>query len=103
MEYCEGWNFGPKMDAIVPVWDIATMLIKEMGKGELLDQTDPNAPHEANLLMLDITKAQTSLGWQPRLSTTEAIALTADWYKRYQSEDVYQLCVEEIKSFSTNR
>lgn len=100
-EYCEGWNFGPKMDAIVPVWDVATMLTKEMGKGELLDQTDPNAPHEANLLMLDIAKAQTRLGWQPRLSTAEAIALTADWYKRYQSEDVYQLCVEEIKSFTT--
>lgn len=102
-EYCEGWNFGPKMDAVVPVWDVATMLTKEMGKGELLDQTDPNAPHEANLLMLGIAKAQTRLGWQPRLSTAEAIALTADWYKRYQIEDVYSLCVEEIKSFSSER
>ncbi len=100
-QYCEGWNFGPQMDAVVPVWDVATMLTKEMDNSELLDQTDPNAPHEANLLMLDITKAQTRLGWQPRLSTAEAIALTADWYKRYQSEDVYQLCVEEIKSFTT--
>lgn len=99
-EYCEGWNFGPKMDAVVPVWDVATMLTKEMERGELLDQTDPNAPHEANLLMLDITKAQTRLGWKPRLSTAEAIALTADWYKRYQSENVYDLCKEEIKKFS---
>lgn len=98
-EYCEGWNFGPKMDAVVPVWDVATMLIKEYGKGSLLDQTDPNAPHEANLLMLDITKAQTRLGWTPRLSTLEAIALTADWYKRYQRGDVYQLCVEEIMKY----
>lgn len=100
-EYCEGWNFGPKMDAVVPVWDVATMLTKAYGKGELLDQTDPNAPHEANLLMLDITKAQTRLGWLPRLTTAEAIALTADWYKRYQSEDVYQLCVEEIKKYKS--
>lgn len=99
--YCEGWNFGPKMDAVVPVWDVATMLTKAYGKGELLDQTDPNAPHEANLLMLDITKAQTRLGWLPRLTTAEAIALTADWYKRYQSEDVYQLCVEEIKKYKS--
>ena len=87
------------MDAVVPVWDVATMLTKEYGKGELLDKTEPNAPHEANLLMLDITKAQTRLGWTPRLSTAEAIALTADWYKRYQKEDVYQLCVEEIEKF----
>ena len=51
--------------------------------------------------MLDIAKAQTRLGWTPRLTTAEAIALTADWYKRYQSEDVYQLCAEEIQSFTT--
>ena len=98
--YCEGWNFGPKMDAVVPVWDVATMLTKAYGKGELLDQTEPNAPHEANLLMLDITKAQTRLGWQPTLTTQQAIELTADWYKRYAREDVYALCVEEIKRFA---
>lgn len=101
--YCEGWNFGPKMDAVVPVWDVASMLTIEIGRGELLDQTDSTAPHEANLLMLDITKAQTRLGWKPRMSTVEAIALTADWYKRYQKGNVYNLCVEEINSFSTDR
>ena len=97
--YCDGWNFGPKMDAVVPVWDVATMLTESYGKGELLDQTEPNAPHEANLLMLNITKAQTRLGWQPRLTTQEAIALTVDWYKGYRNEDVYALCIEEIKKF----
>ena len=102
-EYCEGWNFGPKMDAVVPVWDVATMLTKEMGRGELLDQTDPNAPHEANLLMLDVTKAQTRLGWMPRLSIAEAIALTVDWYERYQTEGVCELCVEEIKKYFTEK
>ena len=101
MKYCEGWNFGPKMDAVVPVWNVATMLTEAYGKGELLDQTDPNAVHEANLLMLDITKAQTRLGWQPKLSTKAAIELTADWYKRYQKEDVYELCVEEIRKYVT--
>lgn len=98
-KYCEGWNFGPEMDAVVPVWDVATMLTKEMGRGELLDQTDPNAPHEANLLMLDITKAQTRLGWEPKMTTAEAIALTADWYTRYQSEDASQISVEEIEKY----
>ena len=102
-KFCEGWNFGPKMDAVVPVWDVATMLTEAYGKGELLDQTEPNAPHEANLLMLDITKAQSRLGWEPRLLTTEAIALTTDWYKWYQKEDVYQLCVDEIKSFTSDK
>ncbi len=98
-KFCEGWNFGPQMDAVVPVWDVATMLTEAYGKGELLDQTDPNAVHEANLLMLDITKAQTRLGWQPKLSTKEAIELTAKWYNHYQNEDVYRLCVEMIEKY----
>lgn len=98
-QYCEGWNFGPKMDAVVPVWDVATMLTEAYGKGELLDQTEPNAPHEANLLMLDITKAKTRLGWEPRLCTKAAIELTADWYSRYQCENVDNLCVEEISKY----
>lgn len=97
--YCEGWNFGPKMDAVVPVWDVATMLTKAYGKGELLDQTDSNAVHEANLLMLDITKAKARLGWKPRLNTREAIELTVDWYKRYRTEDAYQISVKEIEKF----
>lgn len=98
--YCEGWNFGPKMDSVVPVWDVAAMLTEVYGKGSLHDQTESNAPHEAYLLMLDITKAQTRLGWQPKLTTKEAIELTVDWYKRYQTEDVYQICKDEILIYS---
>lgn len=98
-EYCEGWNFGPKMDAIVPVWEVANALVKSYGKGALIDQTDSNALHEANLLMLDVTKVEQRLGWKPILTTKESIALTADWYKRYDCENVYKLCVEEIELY----
>jgi CDP-glucose 4,6-dehydratase len=98
-EYCEGWNFGPKKDVVVPVWDVANDLVKLYGKGLLIDQTDPNAAHEANLLMLDSSKAFTRLNWCPYLRTRESIALTVDWYKRYRDKDVYELCVDEIKMF----
>ena len=68
-------------------------------KPSLLDQTEPNAVHEANLLMLDITKAGERLGWKPYMTTNECIRLTADWYMRYTTEDVYELCVEEIGNY----
>lgn len=99
-KYCEGWNFGPQMDAVVPVWDVASMLVSSYGKGSLLDQTDLNAVHEANLLMLNITKAGERLGWFPKMNTEECISLTADWYKRYASENVYELCIEEIIKYT---
>ena len=98
-KYCEGWNFGPRAESITPVWDVATMLTKYYGKGVLKDVSDPNALHEANLLMLDISKAKFQLGWEPRTNIEQCCQLTADWYKRYKSEDVYKLCVEQIKTF----
>lgn len=98
-KYCEGWNFGPRAESISTVWEVASKLIANYGKGELKDMSDPNAVHEANLLMLDISKAKFKLGWEPRMNIDQCATLIADWYKRYKSEDVYNLCVEEIEKF----
>lgn len=98
-EYCEGWNFGPEQESVLTVWEVATAMIKNFGYGELKDVSDPNALHEANLLMLDITKAKGRLGWKPRLNAKQCAILTSDWYKRYKGMDVYQLDIEEIASF----
>jgi len=97
--YCEGWNFGPESESVLTVWEVASAMIKNFGFGELKDVSDPNALHEANLLMLDITKAKTRLGWKPRLDATQCAILTSDWYKRYQKEDVYSICIDEIEKF----
>lgn len=98
-KYCEGWNFGPRTESIANVWDVATKLINNYGKGELKDVSDPNALHEAKLLMLDINKAHFKLGWEPRMNIDQCMAMVAEWYKRYQGEDVYNLCVEQINKY----
>lgn len=100
-QYCEGYNFGPTLDAIVPVWDVATMVTKFYGSGGLKDSSNPNALHEAKLLLLDITKARFELDWKPTLTIENSIELTTEWYKRYKNEDVYNLCLEQIKKFCT--
>lgn len=98
--YCEGWNFGPETSGITTVWEVAEAVVKAYGKGSLQDLSDPNALHEAKLLTLDISKARYRLGWRPRLDMERTIAMTAEWYKRYRSEDVYSLCVEQIRRYS---
>ena len=98
-DYCEGWNFGPESENIMTVWDVATEIVDCFGIGKLRNVSCSDAPHEANLLMLNINKAKTRLGWHPRLSAKQTIEITADWYKRYNTEDVYKLCVEEISKF----
>lgn len=100
MKYCEGWNFGPNLDAIVNVWEVAEKIVKDYGKGNLKDTSDPNALHEAKLLLLDITKSRFELGWKPTLTIDKSVELTTEWYKRYLNEDVYKLCVEQINKFS---
>lgn len=84
------------------VWEVATAIIGNFGFGELNDVSDPNALHEANLLMLNINKAKSRLGWAPRLNANQTAVLTSDWYKRYKTENVYDLCIEEINSFLRN-
>ncbi len=97
--YCEGWNFGPRQESVTPVWDVAKMIVKYYGQGELKDVSNPNALHEANLLMLDITKAHLRLGWQPRTTIEQCCKMTAEWYKRFRSENVFDLCSEQINTF----
>ncbi len=98
-EYCEGWNFGPRGESISTVWEVASKVIENYGKGELRDLSDPNALHEAKLLMLDISKAKFKLGWEPRLNIDQTVALTTEWYKKYQDENVLDLCVSQINHY----
>lgn len=98
-KYCEGWNFGPHAESISTVWDVATKVVENYGKGELRDLSDPNALHEANLLMLDVSKAKFQLGWEPRMNIEQTVELTVEWYRRYQKEKAYSICVDQIINF----
>lgn len=98
-DFAEAWNFGPNQESITDVWTVATKLTEAYGTGSLKDASDPDAPHEAKLLTLDISKARRRLGWQPRLTIDESIRLTVDWYRRYRTENVYDLCMEQISYY----
>lgn len=98
-KYCEGWNFGPKVESVTTVWDVASGIIEAYGYGEIRDVSDPKALHEAQLLMLDINKAKFQLGWEPKMNIRLTISLTSDWYKRYKATNVYDLCIEQINKY----
>ena len=101
-EYCEAWNFGPRMESISTVKEVAEKVISNYGKGGLNLPPEgeiKGALHEAKLLMLDISKANFRLGWKPFLDIKQTIAMTVDWYKRYQSEDPYSLTLSQITDY----
>lgn len=99
ISYCEGWNFGPNPESISTVWDVATKVVERYGKGTLKDVSDPKSPHEAKLLTLDISKARQRLGWTPRLTLDQSIALTVDWYKKYNADPCINLCILQVGTF----
>ena len=102
-QYCEGWNFGPRAESITMVWEVATKVIENYGSGELRDLSDPNALHEAKLLMLDISKAKFRLGWEPRMNIDQTVRLTVEWYKKYSKEKVMPLCLNQIEKYLANK
>jgi CDP-glucose 4,6-dehydratase len=103
IKYADAWNFGPAMDSVLPVWDIAQMVIKKYGRGELKDITDKESLHEAKLLALDTAKARYELKWSPKWDIHTAIEKTVEWYTRYQEDDVYQLCLKQITDYNDDK
>lgn len=98
-EYAEAWNFGPPMEAVIPVWDIAQKVIHFYGKGDIKDVSTTTQPHEARLLALDITKAMSRLSWRPVLSVDTMVEMTTEWYQTYQDQDVYTLNQHQIERY----
>ncbi len=97
--YDEAWNFGPYLQSILPVSDLVERFLKQFGRGDWRDVSDPSRPHEAKLLMLDISKAIYRLGWRPVLTFEETVELTVDWYLEYKHRAVLDICQEQIERY----
>ena len=98
-KYAEGFNLGPNEDSVLTVAEVAQLAVKEYGKGSVKVHKRDDL-HEANLLMLDITKAKQVLGWLPTYTAQEAVAKTIVWYKRfYQGEPMLAFTLQQIHEY----
>lgn len=94
-----GFNFGPDPAANRSVQELVVELLKH-ASGRWVDRTEPNAPHEAGLLNLDIAKARELLGWHPRWDFAQTIAATAAWYQAvHHGADPLSLTQAQLKEF----
>ncbi len=83
--FAGAWNFGPAASQAV---DVETLARAIMSCSTALDLpirfgAEVDAPHEAGMLRLDSSKAEAELGWSPRLSVDQTLAMTADWYAAF--------------------
>ena len=88
----EGYNFGPQSESNLQVGDIVKLSHHywEDIKVDFSKNTDEH--HEANLLMLDCSKANKILKWKAVWGIDQTIGKTINWYKAYyQKNEVVSL------------
>jgi CDP-glucose 4,6-dehydratase len=79
----QDWNIGPIAAADISVQDLSQIFSNAYGKPiQSMSISDDGMP-ETKFLSLDTTKALEGLNWNPRLSATEAISITANWYRDF--------------------
>lgn len=94
-------NFGPDPLMVKDtVSELVTELYSMMGRGSW-DKVAVAQFAEAPLLALDSTLATRSLGWSPRMTAREALAMTWEWEAAAQtSGDLLDLTVAQIQAYS---
>ncbi len=99
-KYAAGYNFGPEMNKDVKVCEVAEMVAKVWGDGKVQVGNDDGL-HEANLLQLNIEKAERELGFKPVYSAEEAIVKTVEWYKAFYNggTDMRAYSLQQINEF----
>lgn len=94
------YNFGPNDQDVQPVQWIVEKLTNLWGEGARWTVDGANHPHEAQHLKLDCSKAKAVLGWQPRLSLSNALEYVVHWQKAHNAgQDMATLSRAQIASF----
>jgi CDP-glucose 4,6-dehydratase len=77
--FAEAFNFGPDLEDMQTVGEVAAKLCKQLQIPLLFSQQDQ--AHEASLLRLDSSKAKQRLHWFPRWNLEKALEETLAWYQ----------------------
>src|SRR5207237_184929 len=94
-----GWNFGPPLDESVTVGELVEQLRGFWPEVEVEYRAEESGPHEAAVLRLDCTKAQTELGWRPALALSQALNRAATWYRETTSGSAADITDRQIAEY----
>jgi CDP-glucose 4,6-dehydratase len=100
----EAWNFGPWDADARPVSWIVEQLAAQVGdRAKWRVEVPEGAPHEASQLKLDISKARTRLGWQPRWSLPRCLESIVQWDRTYRAHgDLQAVTLQQIAAFEAD-
>ena len=73
------YNVGPDDEDCISTGDLATLFCEKWGENlKWVNESENNAPHEANFLKLDSTKIKKTFNWQPKWGIEEAVKKTVE-------------------------
>lgn len=99
-EMGEAWNFGPEPGDAKPVQWVADYLVEHWGGDASWRLADGPAPHEAQLLKLDSSKAASRLKWVPALTIEQGVDMTLDWYQeKVKGSDMRAVTLSQIAAY----
>jgi CDP-glucose 4,6-dehydratase len=91
------WNFGPAGGAERDVRSVVSALAQAWGDGATWAHDGSQHAHEAHLLRLDSSKAQSILGWRQRIDFETMIEWTVDWHRAFNSQmDMRDMTIRQI-------
>lgn len=80
------YNFGPDEESCLTTGELADLFCKFWGNGTVWKtESEANAPHEANFLKLDCSKAKTLLKWHPKWGIKTAVEKIVEWEKALEA------------------
>ena len=98
--HAEDWNFGPTDADMQPVAHVVEVLARPWDIAPAWVQDERVHPHEEMDLRLNSQKANRELRWAGKLPLDEALAWTADWFRRHRgAQDARTLCEEQIDRY----
>ena len=96
---CSAFNFGPTLQSNRTVGELVDAMTQHW-RGSWVDQSDPNAPHEATNLHLVADKAYRLLDWQPLWDFDTTTGATADWYRNVsEGQNAHTITLDQISEF----
>jgi CDP-glucose 4,6-dehydratase len=97
--HASAFNFGPNAEANRSVQELLEEALRHW-PGRWSDQSDPQAPHEAGLLQLEISKARQQLDWQPRWDFATTVERTVQWYRAvHEGECPLKRCLQDLECY----
>ncbi len=100
VKYSTAYNFGPKIEDRLTVEELIKEAIQIWGSGNYKIAHNNSKQYEANLLRLDIYKAEKELGWIPQFDSKKAIACTLEWYKAvFKKQDIKEFTIQQIRDY----